>query len=95
MNFDGESKTVFFFQFIFFIFFFFFSLFFLLFHLFIYFFLFLSLLFLLGEGGEGSICSKNISILAIKSTFVGWVLTLKMEGHCHQNIISSLDCPKA
>ena len=42
-----------------------------------------------------SICSKNISILAIKSTFVGWVLTLKMGGHCHQNIISSLDCPKA
>ena len=27
-----------------------------------------------------SICSRNISILAIKSTFVGWVLTLKMGG---------------
>ena len=49
-----------------------------------------------------SICSRNISILAIKSTFVGWVLTLKMDGggggeggHCHQNIISSLYSPKA
>ena len=26
------------------------------------------------------ICSRNISILAVKSTFVDWVLTLKMEG---------------
>ena len=42
-----------------------------------------------------SICSRNISILAIKLTFVGWVLTLKIRGHCHQNIISSLNCPKA
>ena len=47
-----------------------------------------------------SICSRNISILAIKSAFVCLVLTLKMEGgggggHCHQNIISSLECPKA
>ena len=41
------------------------------------------------------ICSRNISILAIKSPFEGWVLTLKMRSHCHQNIISSLDCPKA
>ena len=36
-----------------------------------------------------SICSRNISILAIKSTFLGWLLTLKMRGHCHQNTISS------
>ena len=48
-----------------------------------------------------SICSRNISILAIKSTFVVWVLTLKMggggggRGRCHQNRISFLDCPKA
>ena len=27
-----------------------------------------------------SICSRNILILAIQSTFVGWVLTLKMGG---------------
>ena len=40
------------------------------------------------------ICSINISILAIKSAFVGWVLTSKMGSHCHQNTISSLDCPK-
>ena len=38
-----------------------------------------------------SICSRNISLLAIKSPFEGWVLTLKMRGHCHQNIISSVD----
>ena len=36
-----------------------------------------------------SICSRNISILAIKSTFVDWVLTLKMGGHPHYNVISS------
>ena len=49
----------------------------------------------LKSGEYQSICSRNISILAIKSPFEGWVLTLKMRGHCHQNIISSLDCPKA
>ena len=27
-----------------------------------------------------SICSRNISILAIKSLFVGWVLSLKLGG---------------
>ena len=37
-------------------------------------------------------CSRNKSVVAIKSTFVGWIFALKMEegGHCHQNIINSL-----
>ena len=37
------------------------------------------------------ICSRSISILAIKSTFVSWLLTLKMES-MYQNLVKLLDC---
>ena len=50
------------------------------------------------ESGALRIALRGPAV-AIKSTFLGWVLTLKMGGggggHHHQNIISSLDCPKA